>query len=293
MAGLTIDYILYRFKMYEDNHIMKKIIGIILAIISCAVAISVFVGIMKFAKYSDNVSWRVPSKTQVYVYLLQRKHDPCKRISIVSIPANKREREPARDVYTFKSKKRDMVFHIISTLDNVSTIGGTTAVYKQVIYDDYKISENNQMSDDLWFKYRYNQDYNSLLLKLPVKDENRAREYVRENYGISPGEIVYLDNSPSLDFKDKCVNEANTEYITKLSDSTAAVYVSDVHVTSEDNRFEPYIFYKEMSIGNDEIFLNAEIRDYKVSGKGNEDYYIGIVFISAGDKSRELKGDFR
>ena len=279
--------------MKNDISGINKIVSIILAIMSCSVAIAVFVGIMRLGRYSDNVSSNVPSKFQVFVYSLQHKHESCKRVGMVRIQADERKREPTRDIYTYKSKKRDMLFHIISTLDNVGILGETTSFYKQRIYDDFEISEGNQMSDELWIQYVYNRDYNSIVLKIPVAGKDEVNDYIADKYGVRLREKIYLDHCPSLTFKDMCGDEAKSDYITKLSSSTAAVYVSDVYVTSENKKYTPYIWYDEISISDKEITLKAEMRDYEGTKEGNEAYYVGIVFISVNDENRKLMGEFK
>ncbi len=90
-----------------------------------------------------------------------------------------------------------------------------------------------------------------------------------------------------------CGDEVKFDYITKLSSSTAAVYVSDVYVTSDSNKYMPYIWYDEISISDKEITLKAEMRDYEGTKEGNEAYYVGIVFISVNDENRKLMGEFK
>ena len=272
---------------------ISKIISIILAIMSCSLAIAVFSGIMRLGRYSDNVSSNVPSKFQVFVYSLQHKHESCEQIGMVRIQADERKREPAREIYTYKSKKRDMLFHIISTLDNVGILGETTSFYRQRIYDDFEISEGNQMSDELWIQYVYNRDYNSIVLKIPVAGKDEVNDYIADKYGVRLREKIYLDHCPSLTFKDMCGDEAKSDYIRKLSSSTAAVYVSDVHVASVKNKYTPYIWYDEISISDKDITLQAEMRDYKDTKEGDEAYYVGVVFISVDDESRKLAGEFK
>ena len=73
-----------------------------------------------------------------------------------------------RVVHTYKSKDRDMFFHVTSTLEAAKEVLGSFPVYEPVIYDDHEICESNQAADDFWREHEFDKDFYNYLARKPL-----------------------------------------------------------------------------------------------------------------------------
>ncbi len=78
----------------------------------------------------------------------------------------------------------------------------------------------------------------------------------------------------------------------EMAGSMAAMYVSGIFTSSEDNKYPPYIRYDTMSVGDGEVTLKAEVRDYGDGGSGKEAYYVAVVFVRVDSLDTVIKGGF-
>ncbi len=260
----------------------NKTTNIILVLVSCVFALAVVMWIFVFRKSSYDSPERILPEAQVSNYSSQHISEPCELIDTERIPADKSRMIPPKDVYTYKSKDRDMSFHVISTLEATRGVFGSVPVYEPVIYDDHEICGGNQAADDFWLEHEFNKDFYSIIIKIPVDDKDEAGDYLMEKYAFRPGwrECVSMPDG------------------TEMIGARAAMYVSGVFTSAEDNKYEPYIWYDEMSVGNGEVALNAQVREYgeaagvQGAGSGKEAYHVAVVFVAVNDLDPAIKGGF-
>lgn len=270
---------------------LNKTTNIILVLISCIFALAVVMWIFVVRKSSYDSPERILPEAQVSNYLSQHISEPCDLIDKVRIPADKSGKIPPMDVYTYKSKDRDMFFHVTSTLEAAKEVLGSFPVYEPVIYDDHEICESNQAADDFWREHEFDKDFYSMIIKIPVDKKEEADDYLKGEYNFRAGKRI-------------CVNMKNDS---KMAGSMAAMYVSGIFTSSEDNKYAPYIRYDTMSVGDGEVTLKAEVRDYNGgagadvqgegydnvdSGSGKEAYYAAVVFVRVGSLDTVIKGGF-